>query len=117
MSIKPIYSMSDSAIAKEIGQRIEQLRLETNITQESIADELGITTKTYRNAINGQSKFELIIGILRVLSHLDLVERFIPEMPFSPIELIKLKGKQRQRASRQNKNKLTPVKDDENSQW
>jgi len=117
MPIQSIYSMSDSAIAKEIGQRIEQLRLETNITQESIADELGITTKTYRNAINGQSKFELIIGILRVLNHLDLVERFIPETPFSPIELIKLKGKQRQRASRQNKNKLTPVKDDVDSQW
>ncbi|MCW8932791.1 MAG: helix-turn-helix domain-containing protein [Gammaproteobacteria bacterium] len=117
MPINSIYSMSDLAIAKEIGQRIEQLRLETNITQGFIANELGITTKTYRNAINGQSKFETIIGILRVLEHLDLVERFIPEMPFSPIELMKLKGKQRQRASRQNKEELAPKENNENSQW
>ncbi|MCP3852347.1 MAG: helix-turn-helix transcriptional regulator [Gammaproteobacteria bacterium] len=101
MPTKDVYSMTDSAIAKEVGQRIEQLRLESNITQEHIANELGITIKTYRRAINGQSKFEYIIGILRIIEHLDLVENFIPQTPFSPIELVKLKGKKRQRASGQ----------------
>ncbi|MCU7938624.1 MAG: helix-turn-helix domain-containing protein [gamma proteobacterium symbiont of Bathyaustriella thionipta] len=101
MPINNLYSMSDLAIAKEIGQRIEQLRLEANISQETIAEELGITTKTYRNLKNGKTKFELLIGVLRVLNSLELVERFIPESTFSPIELMKLKGKQRQRASRQ----------------
>ena len=33
--------MTDSAIAKELGQRLEQMRLEANKPQKAIADELG----------------------------------------------------------------------------
>ena len=100
MTVNNWYSMTDQAIAKEIGQRIEQLRLESNISQELIAEELGITTKTYRNLKEGKAKFVLMIGVLRILNRLELVDRFIPETPFSPMELMKLKGKQRQRASK-----------------
>jgi transcriptional regulator with XRE-family HTH domain len=117
MPINNLYSMTDLAISQEIGHRIEQLRLEANITQEAIAEELGITVKTYRNIKNGKAKFEMIIGVLRVLDQLELVERFIPETPFSPIELMKLKGKQRQRASYQ-KALNTPIHQaDENTEW
>ena len=101
MAINNLYAMTDNAIAKEIGQRIEQLRLEANISQETIASELGITPKTYRNLKEGKAKFEIVIGVLRVLNCLELVDRFIPDTPFSPMELMKLKGKKRQRASRQ----------------
>ena len=45
MPTKDIYAMTDLAIAKEIGQRIEQLRLEANISQDFIAKELNITKK------------------------------------------------------------------------
>jgi transcriptional regulator with XRE-family HTH domain len=99
MSVKNLYSMSDEAIAAELGGRIEQLRLEADITQESIAGELGITTKTYRAAIKGRGKFATLIGILRVLGQLELVTRFIPETPFSPMALLELQGRQRQRAT------------------
>jgi len=99
MPIKDVYVMSDEAIAAEIGQRIEQLRLEADITQEAIAEELGITTKTYRATIKGRGKFSTLIGILRVLGQLELMDRFIPETPFSPMALLKLRGRQRQRAS------------------
>jgi transcriptional regulator with XRE-family HTH domain len=92
------YAMTDSAIAKELGRRLEQMRLEANIPQKAIADELGISEGTYRHAINGKAKFEVIIGILRVLGKLENVDNFLPELPFSPIELLKLDGKKRQRA-------------------
>lgn len=100
MPIKNIYSMSNTAIAKQIGERIEQLRLEANISQESIAQELGVTVKTYRNIKHGKARLDLIIGVLRILEKLELIDNFIPETPFSPLELLQLKGKQRQRASR-----------------
>ena len=99
MTVKDIYRMSDQALAGEVGTRIEQLRLESNITQEAIAERLGITPKTYRAAIQGQGKFETLIGILRVLGKLELVETFVPETPPSPLALMQLKGRKRQRAA------------------
>jgi len=92
------YSMTSQAIAKELGQRIEQLRLEQNRTQQQIADEVGLSRVSYRNLVKGQAKFENIISVLRVLGKLDLVEQFIPEVTFSPMEQLKLQGKKRQRA-------------------
>ncbi len=100
MPIKNIYAMTSQAIAAEIGERIERLRLEQNLTQAEVAEAVGITAKTYRNLIAGGGKFETLIEVLRVLGQLELVGNFIPEVGFSPLELAKLKGKQRQRASR-----------------
>ena len=91
--------MTDQSIATEIGRRIEQMRLEKNLTQQQIADEIGLSRVSYRKLVEGGGKFENIIAVLRVLGRLDLVEQFIPEVTFSPMEQLKLKGKQRKRAS------------------
>lgn len=110
MGAKNLNAMTDLAIAKMLLQRIEQLRLERNISQQSMADELGITVKSYRNFKTGKVKLESLIGMMRVLSCLELVEDFIPQTSFSPMELMKLKGQERQRASRQSaiKNPINP---------
>ena len=94
-------SMTNRAIAQEIGQRIEQLRLEKNITQQQLADEIGLSRVSYRKLAMGAAKFENIIAALRSLGMMDLVEQFIPETTFSPMAQLKLKGKQPQRASSQ----------------
>jgi len=91
--------MSDLAIASEIGRRIEQLRLEQNLTQQQVADEVGLSRVSYRNLVNGGGKFENIIAVLRALGRIDLVEHFIPDTPFSPMEQLKMRGRQRQRAA------------------
>ena len=92
-------SMSNQAIAAEVGHRITQLRLEKNLTQQQMADEIGMSRMGYGKLEKGAGKFENIIATLRALDRLDLVEHFIPEMPFSPMEQLKLKGKQRVRAT------------------
>lgn len=93
------YALSDEAIALEIGQRLEQLRLEKNLDQTSLANELGITRKTYRALVNGQGKVINLIKAMRVLGALEQLETLLPATPFSPLELLKMQGKQRQRAS------------------
>ncbi len=103
MGAKNINAMTDLAIAKMLIQRIEQLRLERNISQQSMADELGVTVKSYRNFKTGKVKLESLIGMMRVLSCLELVDDFIPQTPFSPMELMKLNGQKRQRASRKSR--------------
>ena len=91
--------MSNQSVAAEVGHRIAQLRLEKNLTQQQLADEIGMSRMGYGKLEKGSGKFENIIAALRALDQLDLVEYFIPEMPFSPMEKLKLKGKQRKRAS------------------
>ena len=113
MSKKNYYSMTDSAIAKELAQRLEQLRLEANIPQKDIAKESGISEGTYRNAIKGKMKLEVLISILRVLGKLDNIDSFLPATPFSPIELLKLEGRKRQRASSPHAVNNTRVEEDD----
>lgn len=92
-------SMTDQSIATEIGRRIEQMRLEQNLTQQQVADEIGVSRVSYRKLVSGAGKFENIIAVLRVLGRLDLVENFVPLASFSPMEQLKLKGKLRLRAT------------------
>ncbi|MEH6650601.1 MAG: helix-turn-helix transcriptional regulator [Motiliproteus sp.] len=93
------YATTDQAITAEFGRRIEQIRLESNLSQEFIAKSVGISETTYRQAIKGKAKFEVIIGILRALNRLDNLEKFLPETPYSPIARMKMEGKKRKRAS------------------
>jgi len=92
-------SMTNKAIALEIGTRIEQIRLEQNRTQKELADEIGLTPVSYRNLVAGKGKFENLIALLRALGRVDLLESFIPDSEFSPMERLRLQGRKRQRAS------------------
>ena len=92
-------SMTDEAIAAEIGRRIEQIRLERNLTQQQIADAIGLSRVSYRKLEAGEAKFVNVIAVLRVLDQMALLENFVPESVFSPLEQLKMKGKQRQRAT------------------
>ncbi|WP_439134470.1 helix-turn-helix domain-containing protein [Pseudomaricurvus sp.] len=91
-------AMTDEAIAAEIGERIEQMRLEKNLTQQQVADAVGLSRVSYGKLARGHGKFINVIAVLRALDALELVEQFVPEVGFSPMELLKLKGKHRQRA-------------------
>lgn len=92
-------SMTDKAVAAEIGERIEQLRLERNMTQQAVADAIGISRVSYGKLEAGEAKFVNVIAALRALGQLALVESFVPESTFSPMELLKMKGRQRRRAA------------------
>jgi len=65
------------------------------LSQKNIAQELGISEGTYRSAVQGKDKFEIIIGIMRVLGELANLDSFLQETPFSPIALLKMAGKKR----------------------
>lgn len=91
-------SMTNAAIAHELGERLERLRLEQNMTQKMLADEIGITAKSYRQLVAGGGKLENMIAALRALNALEQLDNFLPATPPSPLEQLKLRGKQRQRA-------------------
>lgn len=91
-------AMTNTAIAAELGSRLERLRLERNMTQIALANEIGITAKSYRQLTTGSGKLENMIAALRALNCLDQLDNLLPEPPPSPLAQLKLRGKQRQRA-------------------
>jgi len=92
-------AMTDEAIAAELGRRIEQIRLERNLTQQQLADAVGLSRISYRKLELGEAKFVNVVAVLRVLDQMSLLENFVPKSVFSPLEQLKMKGKQRQRAT------------------
>ena len=90
--------MSNSAVAEELGNRLERLRLEKNMTQQVLADEIGITAKSYRQLVAGGGKLENMIAALRALNALEQLDHFLPASPPSPLAQLKMRGKTRRRA-------------------
>lgn len=103
--------LSDKAVMVLIGERIQRERLNQNMTQKELAERAGIGARTVRSLEVGQKPtVETIIRALRALGRLGTIDAFLPEPGLSPLQLAKLRGRERQRASgrrpaRNNKNK------------
>ena len=95
-------SMTDTAIAQEMGRRLLQARLEQNISQEQMAEEIGISRNRYSRLEQGNGKLEVLIAALRVLNKLDALDAFLPDESFSPLAALKQSGKVRRRARSKN---------------
>ncbi|MFC1596137.1 helix-turn-helix transcriptional regulator [Candidatus Margulisiibacteriota bacterium] len=97
-----VYGMSDKAILREIGQRLKRKRLVKNLTQQSLADIVGLNRMTISEIENGNIACNMItlIQVLRALDLLNEFNVFLSEPQISPLQLARLKGKERQRASR-----------------
>jgi transcriptional regulator with XRE-family HTH domain len=93
-------TMSDAAILAELGARLARRRIDLQLTQAELAREAGIAKRTVERIEAGASaQMAGMIRIFRVLDLLPGMDRFIPPAGPRPMELIKNKGKQRQRAS------------------
>ena len=92
--------MTDKAIAEEIGTRVKRLRLRKNRTQEAVAERAQLSVNTIKALESGRGKLSTIIAVLRELDSLDQLDHLIPDPGPSPLELVKLQGKQRQRAGK-----------------
>lgn len=98
--------MSDAtpaAIAEELGQRLKQARLNSDLTQTEVALQAGVSRKIVINAEKGRVQLEALLAIMQVLGLTSQLDLFLPPAAVSPIQLAKLQGRQRQRASGQRK--------------
>lgn len=100
------------ALAEEIGDRLKQARLNRNLTQSEVAELAGIARKTVLNAEKGKVQLNIMIAILMALDLKQQIDLFLPKQEISPLQLAKLQGKKRQRASGQRSNK-----DEETPEW
>jgi len=94
------YSMSNEALLRLLGTQIRQIRLNKNLSQTELGKSAGLS----RSAISdieskGMGTMTSFIQILRALEKIEILNQFITEAPVSPIQIAKLQGKARKRAS------------------
>lgn len=92
--------LADEAILTEIGDRIARSRIDAQLTQADLAEQAGLSKRTVeRIEAGGSAQLSNIVRILRVLGRLPSLDHVLPEATPGPMELLKRKGKPRQRAS------------------
>jgi predicted transcriptional regulator len=96
--------LTDDAILRELGMRFAQRRLELQLTQGMLAEQAGVSKRSVERVEAGATtQISTMIRILRVLELLDRLETLVPEAGVRPMDLLKLKGKARKRASSKRK--------------
>ncbi|MCF6346342.1 MAG: helix-turn-helix domain-containing protein [Thiomicrorhabdus sp.] len=94
-----VEEKSPDSIAKALGVRLKQVRLNSDMTQTEVAKRAGVSRKTVMNAEKGQVQLVSLVAIMMALNLTDSLDAFLPKQDVSPLQLAKLQGKQRQRAS------------------
>ena len=91
--------LTDAAILKELGARLERRRIDANLTQAELAEEAGISKRTLERIEAGDSTdFVMLVRVLRALKLIEGLDSLITDQPQSPIALLKQKGRERKRA-------------------
>jgi transcriptional regulator with XRE-family HTH domain len=93
------YTLSDKAIEDELGKRFKALRLRKNVTQKQLAEATMLSLNTIKALESGSGKLSTVIAVLRELGALDQLDSFIPDDTISPLQLARMQGKPRERAS------------------
>jgi transcriptional regulator with XRE-family HTH domain len=92
---------TDDSVLAELGGRLARIRLDRNLTQAQLAEQAGVSKRTIERLEAGAVATQLS-GFIRVCRVLDVLEHFdalIPEPVPSPVAQLKLRGRQRRRAS------------------
>ena len=100
-----IYSLSDKGIQAELGARLKALRLRKNVTQSALAKATTLSLNAIKSLESGKGKLSTLIAVLRELGALEQLDNFIPEPSISPVQLARMRGRHRERASRKRRPK------------
>jgi transcriptional regulator with XRE-family HTH domain len=93
-------AMSEQAVLEELGRRLQAQRLNANLAQAEVARKAGVSRRALQNLESkGVCTLSLLIRVMRALGKLHQLEALLPESGPSPIQLARLKGRERQRAT------------------
>lgn len=97
----PQFSMiNNKSVLEEMGARILRRRLFKNISQTQLAKKAGVGRTVIQNIEAGRVYTVIgLISVLRALGSIEELDNFLPDLGPSPMEIAKLGGHERQRAS------------------
>ena len=98
MRITP--QLTDEAVLRELGERLAAARLSRDITQRQLGAQAGIARTLVQRIEAGEPvTTPSLVRVLRALDSLDALDRLIPASSPSPVQELRLQGRQRRRAS------------------
>jgi transcriptional regulator with XRE-family HTH domain len=98
MRIEP--QLTDEAVLRELGERLAGVRLSRDLTQRQLGEQGGVARTVIQRIEAGVPvTTPNLIRVLRALDMLDALDRLIPRSAPSPVQELKLRGRQRRRAS------------------
>jgi transcriptional regulator with XRE-family HTH domain len=93
-----ISELTDMAVLHETGNRLERRRIDAGLTQAALAEKAGISKRTVERIEAGDSAdFVLLVRVLRVLKLFAALDQLVPDLPQSPLTLLKNRGRARKR--------------------
>lgn len=90
---------SDTAISNTLGETLRERRLRRNMTQEQLADLVGVSIPTIQKLEKGKATLAVLIAALRALNSLELLTPLLTLPRVSPLAVASSTATARQRAS------------------
>jgi putative transcriptional regulator len=91
---------TDQVLA-ELASRLTEYRLNRNESLETVALNAGISPRAVRTAMTtGRMTLTTLIRLLRAMGRLENLDSMLPAVGPNPLELARMMGRQRLRASR-----------------
>lgn len=90
---------TDAVVLAELGERLAGRRLGLELTQAYVAEQAGVSKRTLERLESGATvQLTSFIRVLRALELLGGLDALVPAPGPRPLDLLKLRGKRRQRA-------------------
>lgn len=100
--MKLLGTENNEVIMKELGKRIQDIRISMNLTQTELAEKSGIALRTVARIENGESvKVESVLDVFRVLNVLPNLDALIQEQTLIPTDVVDYGRKRRRVSSKQ----------------
>lgn len=116
--MKIIAEWTDAAILVELGARLERRRIDAGWTQARLAEEAGISKRTVERIAAGHSTdFIMLVRVLRVLGLIEALDQLVPDLPQSPLALLKSQGRARKRVGRARRPSQPAVTPEPTARW
>lgn len=101
---------TDGEIFGEVGNFIQDRRLAIDMTQQMLAEKIGVSRWTINRLEQGHgatTSIEVLVRVARVLNFLDKFELVFEQVNATPIDRLRIGKEKRKRATRRN-NKQNP---------
>ena len=95
-----LTASSDQAIVCAMVAHIQAIRLKKNVSLEDVAKNAGMSRQTLHVLLNqGKGTLINLVAVLRAIGELERLSSLMEEVLPSPLQVIRMEGKKRKRAS------------------
>ena len=113
--MEDIYMLSDLQLGKRIGGKLKAIRLKRNITQQSLASSISLSS--LKKIENGEiGTFDSLLRVLRTLGILESISALFMEDQMSPSEYYEMVNKAKKNTRKRAAGKILADKKYE-SEW